>query len=106
MGNKIGSRTRTRTVLLGGDFQGYRVLQCYTAWPACAKWRSKLLHRVLQSATHGATNLKQSSKSQIQTPKPKKTSIPKSKSVAAASATTTGRWYTGDLQVMGGDSPV
>jgi hypothetical protein len=30
---------------------GYRVLQCYTAWPAYTTWRS----RVLQSATQGAT---------------------------------------------------
>jgi hypothetical protein len=39
----------------GGVFPGYRVLQCYTAWPAYTKWRSKVLHRVLQSATQGAT---------------------------------------------------
>jgi hypothetical protein len=33
----------------------YRVLQCYTHWPAYTKWRSRVLHRVLQSATQGAT---------------------------------------------------
>ena len=33
----------------------YRVLQCYTAWPACTKLRFRVLHRVLQSATRGAT---------------------------------------------------
>ncbi len=34
----------------------YRVLQCYIAWPAYTKSRSRVLHRVLQSATRGATN--------------------------------------------------
>jgi hypothetical protein len=39
----------------------YRVLQCYIAWPAGAKSRSRVLHRVLQSATQGATFCKVSS---------------------------------------------
>jgi hypothetical protein len=42
--------------MVGGCLPGgYRVLQCYTAWPAYAKSRSRVLHRVLQSATQGAT---------------------------------------------------
>src|SRR6266436_4124938 len=32
-----------------------RVLQCYTAWPACTESRSRVLQKVLQSATQGAT---------------------------------------------------
>src|SRR6516164_9454557 len=41
----------------GVPSRGYRVLQCYTAWPACTKSRSRVLHKVLQWATQGATSL-------------------------------------------------
>src|SRR5690348_4303045 len=34
-----------------GAYSPVRVLQCYTAWPACTKWRFRVLHRVLQNAT-------------------------------------------------------
>ena len=38
-----------------GAHPRYRVLQCYIAWPAGTELRFRVLHRVLQSATHGAT---------------------------------------------------
>ena len=45
-----------------GAHPRYRGLQCYIAWPAVTELRVRVLHRVLQSATQGATF----SKSKIQ----------------------------------------